>query len=156
MNDAPLFPTREYHTDGTVPGLDRVLVFGSNTGGRHGNGAALLAAKFFGATEGIGRGRTGNAYAIATRQQKSESNNWIVTRTLEEIAVEIADFCAYTLRHTYLEYFVTAVACGNAGFEPIQIAPLFRDAVNCSFPKGWKLYLDEADHRVFENYKKSM
>lgn len=152
--DIPFFPTREYHSDGSMPGLDRIFVFGSNLAGRHGNGAALAAARHFGAVEGVGRGRTGNAYAVPTRMQMP--NNWIVTRTLEEVTVEIAEFVRYTREHNDLEYFVTSVGCGHAGFTPPEIAPLFREAYNCSFPQVWKLYLNDADHTVFEKYKKSM
>jgi len=153
---APLFPVRVYHADGTVCGLDRIWVFGSNTGGRHGKSSALVAAKYFGAVEGVGHGRTGQAYAIATRKQVSPTNNWIVTRTLEEIAIEVAEFVEYTHRNNDLEYMVTSIACGNAGYTPEQIAPMFREAVNCSFPLEWKKHLDLVDQRVFENHKKSM
>lgn len=151
-----IFPTREYHKDGTVPGLDRVLVFGSNLQGRHGNGAALLAAKFFNADEGVGQGRTGQAYAIATRKRTSDTNAWIVTRDFADVAIDVAAFVEYTYQNTDLEYFVTAVGCGKAGFMDALMAPLFRAAMNCSFPQQWKPYLEQADHELFENNKKSM
>lgn len=44
-----------------------VFVFGSNLAGRHGKGAALEAAQHWGAQYGVGEGRTGNAYALPTK-----------------------------------------------------------------------------------------
>jgi hypothetical protein len=44
-----------------------IFVFGSNLAGRHGAGSALEAKRFHGAEQGIGIGRTGNAYAIPTK-----------------------------------------------------------------------------------------
>lgn len=153
MLTTPLFPTREYHADGTLPGLDRVLVFGSNLEGRHGKGAALIAAKYFGAQEGQGRGLQGQAYAIATRMMQ---NKWIVTRPLCDVVAEIELFVEFTKQNADREYFVTAVGCGNAGFEPAAIAKHFREAINCSFPSGWKQYLDLADQYVWKTNTKSM
>ena len=46
-----------------------IFVFGSNEAGRHGKGAALAAKLQYGAVYGVGRGRTGNAYAIPTKDK---------------------------------------------------------------------------------------
>jgi hypothetical protein len=46
-----------------------IFVFGSNLAGRHGKGAALHAKNHYGAIQGVGFGRTGNAYAIPTKDE---------------------------------------------------------------------------------------
>lgn len=45
---------------------NQVFVFGSNTDGRHGGGAAHYAHKLFGAEWGVAEGMTGKTYAIPT------------------------------------------------------------------------------------------
>ena len=44
-----------------------IFVFGSNLAGRHGKGAALWARQHRGAVYGVGVGRTGDSYAIPTK-----------------------------------------------------------------------------------------
>jgi hypothetical protein len=46
-----------------------VFVFGSNLAGRHGRGAALEAAQKWGAVYGVGEGRTGDSYALPTKDR---------------------------------------------------------------------------------------
>lgn len=43
-----------------------IFVFGSNLAGRHGLGAARTALLEYGASYGVGEGRTGRSYAIPT------------------------------------------------------------------------------------------
>lgn len=145
-----IFPIRDYHQDGDLPRKGQILVFGSNTGGRHGKGSALLAAKRYGAIEGKGHGRMGNSYAIATRKQLP--NRWIISRELEEIAEEVSQFVEYTRNHTELRFFVMGVGTSNAGFSVEQMAPLFRGALNCSFPHTWKPFLQAADQKIIDDY----
>lgn len=135
----------KFHIDGTtpaaLPGRDTVFVFGSNLAGRHGLGAALAAAKHFGAELGIGRGRTGRAYAIATKGAKLE------VLPLDQIQPQIEEFLAYARERPSTHFFVTRVGCALAGYKDAQIAPLFRGAPeNCSFAHEWKSFLQgEAD-----------
>jgi len=48
-----------------------IFIFGSNEAGRHGKGAALHARQHHGAEYGVGVGRTGDAYAIPTKDGSS-------------------------------------------------------------------------------------
>lgn len=114
------------------PGL--TFVFGSNARGAHGRGAALTAKQHFGAMQGVGFGFTGNCYAIPTK------DNLIITRPIESIYTDIAKFVEQT-RDGDKHYFVTEVACGLAGFNPHEIAPMFAGSQNCWFPESWKPYL---------------
>lgn len=115
---------------------DIIFVFGSNLAGIHGAGAALFANYWYGAVRGIGRGRTGQSYAIPTK------NANFTVRTLTEIAFDVSDFLVYAREHIELQFFVTRIGCGYAGYLNEQIAPMFHDAPeNCMFEQSWKEYL---------------
>lgn len=126
----------KFHADRTVPVQDGnlIFVFGSNLAGRHGIGAAKAALRF-GATYGQGIGLMGNSFAIPTKDEKLRTLN------LKLIKLYISDFVTFTKDHKDLHYFVTRVGCGLAGYKDADIAPLFRDAINCSFATDWKRYI---------------
>jgi hypothetical protein len=43
----------------------------------------------------------------------------------------------------HINFFVTGIGCGLAGYKPKDIAPMFKKApANCSFPDVWKSYLE--------------
>ncbi len=109
-----------------------IFVFGSNLAGRHGKGAALCARKEYGAQYGVGRGRTGHAYAIPTKGERLE------TLPLRDIKMHVNDFLAYVREHPYLRFNVTAIGTGLAGYSHEQIAPMFIEApTNCILPVEW-------------------
>lgn len=109
-----------------------IFVFGSNLAGRHGKGAALTAKVDFGAEYGVGIGRTGDAYAIPTKGYKLE------ILPLNIIRVHVNNFIDYAKAHPELEFFVTRIGCGLAGYKDWQIAPMFHDVPkNCKLPKEW-------------------
>lgn len=131
-------PQFHYHNDGTLPvsrNLHTILVFGSNLAGRHGAGAALVAAEQFGALRRHGSGLSGRSYAIATKDEN------LVPRDLRDVVADIHLFCRFTYDRQDLRFWVTAVGCGLAGFKDEEIAPHFATAINCSFPKQWLPYL---------------
>lgn len=96
-----------------------VFVFGSNYAGRHGKGAALLAARKFGACNGQGCGLMGQSYGIATKDQKLRVLN------LHQIRVQIEAFLRVAAAHPELHFLVSAIGTGLAGYTAKQIAPLF-------------------------------
>lgn len=105
-----------------------VFVFGSNLAGRHGKGAALEARQRWGAEYGVGRGRTGNAYAIPTKDHE------LRPLPLESIRTYVREFVAYAREHPALRFYVTRVGCGLAGYSEAQIRPMFEGAPeNCEF-----------------------
>nr|DAO97028.1 MAG TPA: hypothetical protein [Caudoviricetes sp.] len=124
----------EFHRDHTRPAKGQVFVFGSNEAGIHGAGAAALALEY-GAEWGKGVGHYGMTYAIPTKDRNVETLN------LSKIRPYIVDFVAYTKAHPELQFFVTRVGCGLAGYEDYQIAPLFKGALHCSFPETWEQYV---------------
>ncbi len=106
-----------------------VFVFGSNLAGRHGKGAALTALQVYGAKYGVGEGRTGNSYAIPTKDRN------LNVLPLQSIQESVKTFLEYARSHSYIHFMVTPIGCGLAGYKPHQIAPFFRDAPpNCTLP----------------------
>lgn len=98
-----------------------IFVFGSNLAGRHGKGAALFARKNHGAIYGVGIGRQGNSYAIPTKDAR------LRTLALSDIREHVRDFIAYAWQHPELEFQLTAIGCGLAGYKPEEIAPMFAE-----------------------------
>ncbi|WP_336801647.1 A1S_2505 family phage non-structural protein [Kaistia sp. MMO-174] len=116
---------------------DPVFVFGSNLQGRHGKGAALWAVQHRGAIPGCGGGRQGNAYGIPTKRTPWE------TLPLNEVHCHVLVFLGYARAHPDLQFQVTPIGCGLAGFTPAQIAPMFRDAPpNCILPDEFRAVLE--------------
>ena len=115
---------------------DDIFVFGSNLAGRHGAGAALYAHDVYEAQYGIGVGRTGQAYAIPTKDAA------LNTLGLDEIAVHVYLFVDYAKKHPEEVFFVTRIGCGLAGYQDKDIAPMFRGAPdNCIFDIKWKPFV---------------
>jgi hypothetical protein len=110
-----------------------VFVFGSNLAGRHGKGAAYTAQRDYGAEFGVGEGLTGRAYAIPTKDEN------LRTLPLSEIAVSVETFKAFARKHPEMQFGVTRIGCGLAGYTDIDIAPMFADAPeNCELPGDWR------------------
>lgn len=109
-----------------------IFVFGSNLAGRHGKGAALTARVDWGAEYGVGEGPTGSSYAIPTKDHS------LRTRHLDSINTSVLKFIKYAEEHPELEFYVTKIGCGLAGYKEEQIAPMFKNAPkNCKLPEGW-------------------
>ena len=113
-----------------------IFVFGSNLAGRHGKGAALETARYWGAEQGRGYGPQGQAYAIPTK-------DWTLnTLSLPFIKWCVDAFLFHATQHTELTFLVTKIGCGLAGYSEDDIRPMFKGAPgNCVLPEGWR---DEA------------
>jgi hypothetical protein len=110
-----------------------IFVFGSNLAGRHGKGAALEARLKWGAQYGVGRGFTGNAYAIPTKDEM------LKVLPLERIQAYVSIFLNDAAWNPEMTFLVTRIGCGLAGYKDEQIAPLFKNAPeNCKLPEGWR------------------
>ncbi|CTQ45696.1 A1S_2505 family phage non-structural protein [Roseibium aggregatum] len=105
-------------------GVQFVFVFGSNLAGRHGKGAALYAKQHFGAEYGVGVGRTGNAYAIPTKDRE------LRTLSLEVVEEGIKAFIEYARERAreapYEIFILTPIGCGLAGHAKANIAEIFK------------------------------
>lgn len=103
---------------------NEIFVFGSNEAGIHGAGAAKLAFDKFGAVWGVGFGHRGQSFAVPSKDKK------IITMPVNKIKPYVDDFLLYALANPNLTFFVTEIGCGLAGYEPANIAPLFRLGVD--------------------------
>lgn len=120
------------------PSKTQIFVFGSNLAGRHGKGAALEARQKHGAIYGQGVGPQGQSYAVPTKDAE--------LRPLPLSAIEpyVIEFMAYAEAHPELEFKVTALGTGLAGYSHEQMAPLFCDAPeNCRLPDEWNALIME-------------
>lgn len=113
--------------------MTEIFVFGSNLAGRHGKGAALFAKEHHGAIYGKGWGRQGNSYGIPTKGWKLE------VLPLTEIEKYVIIFLQYAMENPELEFKVTAIGCGLAGYLPEEIAPFFKNVPkNVHLPKEFQ------------------
>lgn len=112
---------------------NEIFVFGSNLAGAHGGGAAHLAYNRFGAIMGQGVGLQGQSYAIPTMQGG-----------VETIKPYVDEFIEFARQHPEYHFLVTQIGCGIAGFIPMEIAPLFEDALdveNIILPKEFVSFI---------------
>ncbi|MCH5247308.1 MAG: hypothetical protein J1E99_04035 [Muribaculaceae bacterium] len=100
---------------------NEIFVFGSNLDGFHAGGAARVASNKFGAKWGQGVGLQGRSYAIPTMQGAPDT-----------IKPYVDDFIKFAKSHPELQFLVTRIGCGIAGFKDEEIAPLFKDAIGVS------------------------
>lgn len=102
--------------------MSELFVFGSNLAGRHSKGAALYARQHHGAIYGCSMGKQGNSYAIPTKDQN------LRTLPLPQIQEYVSVFLDYARVFQGTTFKLTAIGCGLAGYEPSQIAPMFKKA----------------------------
>lgn len=100
---------------------DVIFVFGSNLSGRHGAGAAFIARLNWGAVTGVGEGRTGNAYALPTKDTR------IRTLPLETIGYYWARFYQYASVRPKTQFLITPFGTGLAGYSIAEIRSIMRD-----------------------------
>ena len=129
----------QYYTSRVTPPMvvdlhpGQVFVFGSNIHGDHNGSAAAQALHQFGAVMGQAEGPQGQSYAIPT-------TDGVFPLPLGFVADAVRRFLAYAREHPDTHFLVTAIGCGNAGFTPQQMAPLFETAIsleNVSLPAAF-------------------
>lgn len=109
-----------------------IFVFGSNLAGRHGKGAALEARLKYGAIYGQGEGLQGQSYGIPTKDENFR------TRSLVEIADSIDRFKTFAREHPELQFQITPIGTGLAGYRREEILPFLLDIPNnCILSKEW-------------------
>lgn len=94
-----------------------IFVFGSNSKGQHLGGAARLACEKFGAIYGRPIGFQGKCYAIDTMSG------------FVELSAHVKNFIEMAKINKQLNFLVTEIGCGIAGYAVGEIAPLFKDAL---------------------------
>ena len=89
---------------------NQVFVFGSNTQGRHGKGAALTAKNKFGAIYGQAEGPQGQSYAIITKDLTKRTHP---SRTPEQIKEQIHNLYEYARENPDKEFLVAYSGTGK-------------------------------------------
>lgn len=136
------------------------FVFGSNTAGIHGGGAARYAHQERNAVWGVSYGMTGQCFAIPTKGHKQVESHKrdpevhgkpvklvnVVgdTLPLPMIRRYVEGFLAYATHHPEHHFQVTCIGCGLAGLKHEDVAPLFGGfeyLPNVWFDEKWAPYL---------------
>ena len=115
---------------------NEVFVFGSNENGLHNGGAAKFALDNFGAIYGNSFGIQGQSFAIPTLD--SEFNELPIQKIKSYVDV----FIEFTKNNTNLDFMVTEIGCGIAGFKVNDIAPLFIKTIELKNVYLPKTFLD--------------
>lgn len=121
---------------------NEIFVFGSNESGIHGAGAAKLAVDKFGAVYGRPFGLQGNSFAIPTKDKN------IDPLPLYKINHYVKRFEQFVRGSTDLNFLVTEIGCGLAGYTIKDIAPLFYNFIGVE-----NVWLPKSFWEYFENRK---
>lgn len=103
---------------------NQVFVFGSNAAGHHAGGAARQAVEQFGAIMGQGEGLQGQSYAIPTMNGRD---------LFQQAIQRFIDFAA---SRPDLQFFLTKVGCGIAGYPEDEVRTMFHKALPSGWPKN--------------------
>lgn len=122
---------------------NQIFVFGSNLRGYHGAGAAKQAFDQFGAEWGIGEGLTGRCYALPTLDENMQQDLEMVQRAVNQ-------FLDVATENPDLEFLVTKVGCGIAGYDEGTIKGLFTNMPkNVVLPDDW----NQPQRKVADHYE---
>ena len=106
---------------------NQIFVFGSNTQGRHGKGAAKIAHDLFGAVYGISRGFTGNCYAICTKDLTKKVHPSV---SEQDIVYQICKLYQEAKLHSEKEFLIPYDTQNSNlnGFSSEEMAKMFKKA----------------------------
>lgn len=141
--------TYQYHNESIIKNLpeDTTFVFGSNMAGEHSTGAAKTALEHFGALNGVGRGWSGQSFAIPTM------NEHLQQMPLSQIQHYVDDFKIYTKNHPKNKYFITSIGCGVTGYKIEEIAPMFKGiSNNVIFPQSFRPFVEKALAKLTQKF----
>lgn len=132
---------------------NQIFVFGSNTEGRHGKGAALTAKNKFGAIYGQAEGPQGQSYAIITKDL-TKSVHPSVSR--EQIQKQISNLYEYARQNPDKEFLVAYSGNGSNlnGYSNQEMADMFTSEhipSNIVFEEGFNNLLNDPDAESINN-----
>ena len=110
--------TPEY-VDRLLP--NQIFVFGSNTLGYHTGGASRMALNRLGAIWGQAESLKGHSNAISVDYGKG--------RVAPDIKFNVHKFIEFAKEHPDMQFLVTRVGCGIAGFTDIEMVEYFKEAL---------------------------
>ncbi|MDP2692818.1 MAG: GIY-YIG nuclease family protein [bacterium] len=104
---------------GKIVGLNKnqILVFESNTEGRHSKDIAKICRKMLDAEYGNPKGLQGRCYAITTRDLKKGEKSI----SLLEIKSQILELYEFANKNIDLEFIVTKIGCGIGGYNETEV-----------------------------------
>lgn len=102
-----------------------IFVFGSNTQGRHGKGAALWALRHAGAIYGQARGPQGNSYAICTKDLTKRVHPSVPQSDIEQQIHLLYDWARMDNQAHSLFLVAYSTAPNLNGYTPQQMADMF-------------------------------
>ena len=142
-SQAPAVDTAVSTSPAAVDTRDMIFVFGSNEEGAHGGGAARVARTKHGAIWGQAEGLQGSSYGLPTCHKPVGQPGWQIP--FASVHQYVENFLKFATDNPQLEFQVTQVGCGLAGWTIDQIAPLFLGAPsNCYFDTAWENHLPGA------------
>jgi hypothetical protein len=100
-----------------------IFVFGSNTEGRHGKGAALVAFRYFDAVYGCSSGPKGRSYAIVTKNLRAK-----VQPSIPQVYIEtqIKHMYTYATDNPQLLFYVAyGIGKNLNAYTPEKMAEMF-------------------------------
>ena len=102
-----------------------IFVFGSNTDGRHGKGAALVAFRHFDAVYGRPSGPQGRSYAIITKNLRARVHPSIPRVYIE---IQIKHLYDYATKNPYKLFYVAYGTGKNLNaYSPREMAEMFSE-----------------------------
>jgi hypothetical protein len=110
---------------------NQIFVFGSNICGQHAGGAARQAFDNFEAEWDMGEGLTGQCYALPTLDKDMQQFSHEEMLSIREAFYRCAN------AHPELEFLLTPVGTGIAGYPKEYIADLFSNAPANIQKVGW-------------------
>lgn len=118
---------------------NEIIVFGSNTLGKHGKGMAYTCRQKFGAIYGQSKGLQGQSYAIITKDLTKPYKDQLKSIELKDIHSQIIDLYKFAAANKDLTIYVTKIGTSLAGYSIEEIAEQFRNhkyiPPNIVFPK---------------------
>ena len=125
---------------------NQIFVFGSNTQGRHGKGAALTARLRFGAIYGKSEGIQGKSFAIIT---KDLTKNTHPSRTTSQIISQIDKLYEYATLHPDKE-FIIAYKCGDNNLNAYSSEDMAKMFASRDIPEN--IVFDKLFYELVELY----
>jgi hypothetical protein len=130
--------------DSIKPNSGYVFVFGSNPEGRHGAGAAKIAATQFGAKYGVGEGLVGDSYALPTKDLRVKKNRGLRSISSKDITNSIRKLYEVVKQNPNKKFAVAYTNTEKAslnGYTGIEMANMFKEAGlipnNVYFSNAW-------------------
>ena len=135
---------RKFYIGNITPDENTIFVFGSNTEGRHGAGAAKVAREQFGAIYGQGQGLQGNSYALPTKDLRVKENRGLRSISKENIVKSIKKLYEtarqYPVKMFKIAYRNTHSTSLN-GYTGLEMIDMFLEASpipdNIIFSQEW-------------------